>query len=151
MARRRGDTRVIVAATLGVLVLGLVIAAAILLITGRAKNPEIKGPVAFGIARSLKQKAEDGGPFAFAGNSGDDGFWIAIEHGKLVALKIRKPGTKDCNVIWKGSKNTFVDCHGTPLRTEQLARYPIRIPTKGGDKGVLLVDLSGNVPPPEGT
>lgn len=149
MASRRGDTRFIVMTTLAVLVFGLVVAAIILLITGRAKNPEIKGPVAFGIARNLSEKAKDGGPFAFAGNRGDDGFWMAIEDGKLVALKIQKPGTKDCNVIWRGSKNTFEDCNGDPAKTRQLARYPIEIPTKGGQKGVLLVDLSKTIPPPD--
>jgi len=151
MASRRGDTRFLVVTTLAVLVFGLVVAAIILLVTGRAKNPEIKGPVAFGIARNLKEKAKQGGPFAFAGNSGDDGFWIAIEDGKLVALKIQKPGTKDCNVIWRGSKNTFEDCNGDPITTGRLARYPIEIPTKGGQKGVLLVDLSKTIPPPDGS
>src|SRR5664279_5319729 len=142
MASRRGDTRFIVVTTLAVLVFGLVVAAIILLITGRAKNPEIKGPVAFGIARNIRATAKAGGPYAFAGNSGDDGFWMAIEDGKLVALKIQKPGTKDCNVIWKGSRNTFVDCNGDAIKMRQLARYPIDIPTKGGQKGVLLVNLS---------
>ena len=55
-------------------------------------------------AKSLQDKAKDGGPFAFAGTTGDTGFWVAIEDGKLVALKIRKPGTADCNVIWRGSQ-----------------------------------------------
>jgi hypothetical protein len=148
MSSRKGDTRVIVLATLGVLVLGLVIAASILLITGRAKNPAIKGSIPFGIARSLKEKAKEGGPFAFAGDTGDSGFWIAIEDGNLVALKIQKPGTKDCNVIWRGSKNTFVDCHGRPIRIDQLARYPTKVPKKGPDKGILIVNLNGTIPPP---
>jgi hypothetical protein len=148
MASRKGDTRVWVVATLGVIVLGLVIAAAILLITGRAKTPEIKGSTPFGVANSIRQKAKDGGPFAYAGNSGDDGFWVAIEDGKLVALKIQKPGTKSCNVIWKGSKNTFVDCNGDPIRMDQLARYATKVPKTGGFKGLLMVDLSKTLPPP---
>ena len=105
--------------------------------------------MAYGIARNLREKAQDGGPFAFAGNSGDDGFWIAIEDGELVALKIQKPGTKDCNVLWRGSKDTFEDCNGDPIKSRQLARYPIEIPTKGKQKGVLLVDLSTTIPAPD--
>ncbi len=148
MASRKGDTRVIVVATLGVLVFGLVVAAAILLITGRAKTPQIKGSIPFGVASSIRQKAKDGGPFAYAGNRGDDGFWIAIENGRLVALKIQKPGTKSCNVIWRGSKNTFVDCNGHPVRMDQLARYVTRVPKTGHDKGLLMVDLTRVLPPP---
>jgi hypothetical protein len=148
MASRKGDTRVIVVATLGVLVFGLVVAAAILLITGRAKTPQIKGSIPFGVASSIRQKAKDGGPFAYAGNRGDDGFWVAIENGRLVALKIQKPGTKSCNVIWRGSKNTFVDCNGDPVRIDQLARYATRVPKTGHDKGLLMVDLTRVLPPP---
>jgi hypothetical protein len=148
MTSRRGDTRVIVLATLAVLVFGLVIAAGILLISGRAKNPQIKGSIPFGVASSIRQKAKDGGPFAYAGNRGDDGFWVAIENGRLVALRIQKPGTKGCNVIWRGSKNTFVDCNSKPIRMDQLARYATRVPKTGHDKGLLMVDLSRTIPAP---
>lgn len=148
MATRRGDTRVFVVATLAVLVLGLLIAATILLITGRAKTPEIQGLIPFGVAKSLREKAETGGPFAFAGDTGDSGFWLAIEDGQLVALKIQKPGTQDCNVFWRGSKDTFEDCNGDPIRMDELARYPTEIPERGDRKGVLLVDLDGTIPPP---
>ncbi len=151
MATRRGDTRVYVLATLAVVVVGLLIAAAILLITGRAKTPAIQGSIPFGVASSLREKAKDGGPFAFAGDTGDNGFWIALEDGKLVALKIRKPGTKDCNVLWRGSKDTFEDCDGNPIRMDQLARYPTEIPKRGDRKGVLLVNLDGTIPPPAGS
>lgn len=148
MAKRRGDTRVFVLATLAVIVVGLLIAATILLVTDRAKTPEIKGLVPFGVASSLREKAKEGGPFAFAGDTGDNGFWIALEDGKLVALKIRKPGTQDCNVIWRGSRDTFVDCDGDPIRMDELARYPTEVPKKGDRKGVLLVNLDGTIPPP---
>jgi hypothetical protein len=151
MASRKGDARVLVLATLAVLVFGLIIAALILFITGRAKTPEITGSIPFGVANSIREKAIDGGPFAYAGNSGDDGFWIAIEDGKVVALKIQKPGTKDCNVVWRGSKDTFVDCNNDPIRIDQLARYPVEVPKHGPNKGLLMVDLSRTIPPPAGS
>jgi hypothetical protein len=147
MASRRGDTRVLVLATLAVVVVGLLIAAAILLVTGRAKTPEITGQVPFGFAKSLREKAKLD-PFAFAGDTGDSGFWIALEDGELVALKIRKPGTRDCNVAWRGSRDTFEDCNGDPVRMDELARYPTEVPERGDQKGVLLVDLDGTIPPP---
>ena len=85
---------------------------------------------------------------AYAGTTGDTGFWLAIEDGKLVALKIRKPGTSDCNVRWAGSVDSFVDCDGKQVRTSQLARYRTEIPQTGGRKGKLLVDLRTTIPPP---
>jgi hypothetical protein len=133
-----------------VLVLGILIAAAILLVTGRAKTPKMEGLIRFGQAKSLTEKARTGGPFAYAGSTGDTGFWVALEDGELVALKIRKPGTKDCNVIWRGSRDTFVDCDDKPIRMDQLARYRVEVPQRGDNKGQFLVDLSSNIPPPAG-
>jgi hypothetical protein len=147
---KRSNLPIYLLGTVVVLVLGILIAAAILLVTGRAKTPKMEGLIRFGQAKSLTEKALDGGPFAYAGSTGDTGFWVALEDGKLVALKIRKPGTKDCNVIWRGSRNTFVDCHGDPVKIDELARYRVVIPAKGDNKGQFLVDLSSNIPPPAG-
>jgi hypothetical protein len=151
MAKARSDTRVIVVAVLGVLVFGLIIAGTILFVTGRAKNPDIKGSIPYGFASTLRAQVKEGGPYAFAGKTGDSGFWIDLEHGKLVALKIKKPGTQDCNVRWRGSINTYVDCHNQPIRVDQLARFPTKVPTSGPQKGVLLVNVSGTIPPPAGS
>ena len=148
MATRRGDTRILIVATVAVVVAGLVIAAAILLVTSRAKTPAVTGPIPFGYAKSLKAKVKTGGPVAYAGTTGDTGFWLAIERGDLVALKIRRPGTAGCNVRWAGSVDSFLDCNGKRVRTDQLARYPTEIPTRGGDKGILLVDLRHTIPAP---
>jgi hypothetical protein len=148
-AVRRSDTKVLVIATIAVIVGGLVIAAAILLVSGRAKTPALlTKPVPFGVAKGMKQTISDGGPVAFAGTTGDTGFWLALEDGKLVALQVKRPGTKDCNVRWKGSVDSFVDCNGNKVRIDQLARFPIEIPTKGPHKGQLLVDLRHTDPPP---
>jgi hypothetical protein len=151
MAKRRSDTRVTVIVVLGILVFGLLVAGSILVITGRAKNPPVKGSVPYGLAKTLREQVQDGGPYAFAGKTGDSGFWIDIEHGQLVALKIKKPGTTDCNVRWRGSINSFVDCHNQKVRVDHLARFPTKIPTSGSQKGLWLVDVSGTIPPPAGT
>ncbi len=139
--RTRSDTRTFVIATLAILVFGLVVAGTILAVTGRAKTPEVKGPIPFGFAKSLKTKVKTGGPVAYAGTTGDTGFWLAIEHGELVALKIRKPGTSDCNVRWAGSVDSFLDCNGKKVKIGQLARYRTDIPKTGDRKGNLLVNL----------
>ena len=148
MAARRGDTGILIVATLAVLAAGLVIAAGILLVTARAKTPSVRGPIPFGYAKSLRTKVKTGGPVAYAGTTGDTGFWLAIEKGELVALKIRRPGTADCNVRWAGSVDSFLDCNGKRVRIDQLARYPTDIPKRGDDKGILLVDLRHTIPAP---
>jgi hypothetical protein len=144
----RSDTRTIVIATLAIIVFGLLVAGTILTVTGRAKTPKVTGPIPFGFAKSLKTTVKTGGPVAYAGTTGDTGFWLAIEDGKLVALKIRKPGTSDCNVRWAGSVDSFVDCDGKKVKTSQLDRYRTEIPQTGGRKGNLLVDLRTTIPAP---
>ena len=91
MNQRRSDTKLIIRATAAVLVAGLVIAAAILLVTGRAKTPGLDKPIPFGIASSLRAKVREGGPILLAGTTGDTGFWLTFEDGHLVALDLKKP------------------------------------------------------------
>jgi hypothetical protein len=125
------------------------VAAIILLVTGRADTPEAIEPVPFGFAKSLATKVEKGGPVAYAGTTGDTGFWLALEDGELVALQIRRPGTEDCNIRWRGSVDSFVDCNGSRLSSRQMARFPTEVPTSGARKGNLLVDLRETIPPPD--
>jgi hypothetical protein len=147
MASRPDDRRVLLFATVAIIAAGLLVAALILAVTGRADTPEAVDPVPFGFAASLRTKVETGGPVAYAGTTGDTGFWLAIEDGRLVALKIKRPGT-DCNVRWRGSIDSFVDCNGDKVATRQLARFPTEIPKTGARKGNLLVDLRRTIPPP---
>jgi hypothetical protein len=142
------DRRLLLFATVAVLAAGAMVAAGILLVTGRADTPEAVDPVPFGFAKSLERKVAEGGPVAYAGTTGDTGFWLALEDGELVALKIRKPGTRDCNVRWRGSVDSFVDCDGTKVRTGELARFRTEVPTSGPRRGNLLVDLRDTLPPP---
>jgi hypothetical protein len=149
MASRPEDRRVLLFATVAVLAAGALVAALILAITGRAETPDAVDPVPFGFAKSLRTKVEKGGPVAYAGTTGDTGFWLAIEDGELVALQIRRPGTEDCNVRWRGSVDSFVDCNGDEVGTRQLARFPTEVPKTGPRKGNLLVDLRRTIPPPQ--
>ena len=69
----------------------------------------------WGSRRSSTSKIKDGGPLYFASPFADNGFWLDLEHGQLVALDIVKPGTKDCVVKWKDSHQAYVDCDGNDL------------------------------------
>jgi hypothetical protein len=148
MPARARDTRLLIGATAAVIVAGLLVAAAILLVTGRAKTPKPTKPITFGVAASLRTKVEDGGPFAYAGTSGDDGFWVAIEDGRLIALVVRQPQL-GCNVKWRGSVDSFT-CGDRKVRSRQLQRYRVIVPDRGDRKGQFLVDLRDVQPAPAG-
>lgn len=145
---RKGDTRLVVGATAAVIVAGVLVAIAILLVTGRAKTPAPDGPITFGIAKTLRQKVADGGPVAYAGTRGDDGFWVAIEDGRLVALVVQQPRL-GCNVKWRGSVDSFT-CGGEKVDSTDLDRYRVVIPKRGDQKGRFLVDLRDVQAPPNG-
>ena len=143
MATRRSDTRVIVLATLGILVFGLI---------DRGDHPRsspagprpptIKGSIPFGVARSLKEKVKDGGPVrlrrATPATTGS-GSRSSTASSSRSRSRSRAPRTATC--VWRGSMNTFVDCNDEPIRIDQLARYPTEDPdARASSKGVLLVE-----------
>lgn len=146
MAGRTGDTRLLLGATAAVIVAGVLVAVAILLVTGRAKTPEPTDPVTFGVAKSLREKVATGGPVAYAGTTGDDGFWVAIENGQLVALVVQQPAL-GCNVKWRGSVDSFT-CGDRKVDSRDLERYRVVIPARGEEKGRFLVDLRDVQAPP---
>ena len=59
-------------------------------------------------------------PDPFGGNRN---ILLALEGGKVVALSDIVPGSKDCRVRWRGSINSFVDCHDDKLKSTDLERY----------------------------
>ena len=103
MATRRGDTRVLVLATLGVLVVGLLIAAAILLITGRAKTPEIKGPVPFGW-RLAAGEGQGGRAVRLRGQQRRRRVLDRARGRQARRAQDPKPGVPDCNVSGAGPR-----------------------------------------------
>jgi hypothetical protein len=148
MTERRSDTKLLIGATVAVLVAGLIIAAAILLVTGRAKTPGLDKPIPFGIASSLRAKVKEGGPILFAGTTGDTGFWLILEDGRLVALDVQKPTEKTCNIKFRSSLDAFTDCHGRKVTPESMARFRTSVPKRGDQKGFFLVDLRHLDPAP---
>jgi hypothetical protein len=51
-------------------------------------------------------------------------------------------------VKWKGSIDSFVDCHGDKLKSTELARFAMSIPKRGDFKGILLIDPRDLLPAP---
>ena len=111
---------------------GSLIAAAILLRHRAGQDPRDHGPIPFGYAKSLTEKAKKGGPFAFAGDTRRHGFWIAMEDGELVALKIRKPGREG---LQRGAGAGSVDTLRGLQRRPDPDRRARPLPDRGPEEG----------------
>lgn len=145
--QRKSDIRLLLGATIGVILGGVIIAAAILAVTSRGTVPSIRKPIAFGLAAEVTKNVKKGGPINIAGASGDTGFWVALEDGKPVALLVHQPKPQSCTLRWRGSKNTFF-CSGRKVVSRDLARYRSFVSTSGPTKGLYMVALRDVQPAP---
>jgi hypothetical protein len=148
--QRTSDIRLLLGATIGVLLAGVIIAAAILAVTSRGAVPSTRKPIAFGLASAVHDNVKKGGPVNIAGASGDTGFWVALEHGKLVALLVHQPKPKSCTLRWRGSKNAFL-CDGRKVAVADLARYRSFVSKSGPTEGLYMVALRDVQPAPGAT
>ena len=145
----RSDTKLLLAAAGAVILAGVLVAAVLLLASSRASSPTKYQAFPAGSATAIRNDLKDGGPFFFPDPfGGDRNILLALEGGKVVALSDIKPGTKDCRVRWRGSINSFVDCHDDKVRSAELARYQSEVGELGADKGQLLIDLRRREPAP---
>jgi hypothetical protein len=149
---QRSDAKLLLVAAGGVIAAGLLVAAVLLLATSRASSPTKYEPFDAGVAVSIHKELKDGGPYfvpdPFGGNRS---ILLALEDGKIVALSDIKPGTTDCRVRWRGSVNSFADCHDEKLKSTDLARYRAEVGLTGSSKGELLIDLRHKDPAPSST
>lgn len=145
----RSDTRLLILAAGSVIIAGLLVAAVLLFASGRASSPHKYEPFPAGVAKSIRSELKDGGPYFFPDPfGGDRNILLAIEDGKVVALSDILPGTTSCRVRWRGSVDSFVDCHDDKIASRELARYPTEVPTVGADKDELVIDLRHRDPAP---
>jgi hypothetical protein len=145
----RSDAKLLLVAAGAVIIAGLLVAAVLLLASGRASSPTKYVAFPAGDATAIRKDLKDGGPFFFPDPfGGNRNILLALEGGEVVALSDVKPGTKECRVRWRGSINSFVDCHDDKVRSRDLARYQSVIGDVGANKGELLVDLRRREPAP---
>jgi hypothetical protein len=149
VALARSDAKLLLLAAGGVIVAGLLVAAVLLLATGRAASPTKYEPFDAGVAVSIRKDLKSGGPYFVPDPfGGDRSILLAIEDGDVVALSDVVPGTKDCRVRWRGSIDSFVDCHDDKIRSTDLARYVTEVGKIGAAKGELFIDLRRKEPAP---
>jgi hypothetical protein len=149
VALARSDAKLLLVAAGAVILAGLLVAAVLLLATGRASSPTKYVAFPAGDARAIRTDLKKGGPFFYPDPfGGNRNILLALEDGKVVALSDIKPGTKDCRVRWRGSIDSFVDCNDEKIRSTELARYQSEIGQIGDNEGELLVDLRRRLPAP---
>jgi hypothetical protein len=131
--QRNADVKLIVAATVAVLLAGFVIVVGLLVATGRGDRVSC-GRLPVGAADAIREELE-GGPFFQTGGA-DCSFWLSLEEGDIVAYKIDQRDSCSLNV----DREVFV-CDDLPVDVETLAQYPVTIETVD-DLDTVVVDLT---------
>jgi hypothetical protein len=145
----RSDTRLLIGAGAAAVVAGILVAVVLLLATSQADSPSEYEPFAAGPVRQLRKDLRDGGPFYFADPfGGNKSILFALEGDNVVALQTHAPGDEDCRVRWRGRVDSFEDCRGNRLQSEQVGRFVTTVERRGGQGRIVFVDLRSELPPP---
>jgi hypothetical protein len=134
---RASDIKLIVSATIAVVLAGLFVAGGILVAT-RGGGNVVCGRLNLGSATDVRQKLDDGGPYFQTGGA-KCGFWLALADGNIVAYKVSQP-PDNCDL--KLLRDHW-GCGSRTLQPADLTQYPVSIQTIGQTDSVF-VDL---IPP----
>jgi hypothetical protein len=133
VASRSSDIKLIVVATVGVLIAGFLIAGAALVAT-RGKGSLVCPELNIGAAADIRKTLESGGPTFTTGGAGC-GFWLALVDNDIVAYKADQPD--GCTLKLK---RDHWECGGVTVPEATLAQYPVNIRTVSNIDAVF-VDL----------
>jgi hypothetical protein len=128
--KRKGDIKVIVGATVGVLLVGLFIFAAAM-VTTRGGGGIQCGQLNIGLATDVRNNLNDGPYFQTGG--GKCGFWLALQDGNIVAYKAVQPS--GCTAALR--PDHWV-CGSKTVPADQLAQYPVSIKTVSDEDAVIV-------------
>jgi len=135
--RRKSDIKLLVGATVAVLLVGFFIAGAMIVTTRGGAGPQC-GQLKIGLASAVRNSLTNGPYFQTGG--GDCGFWLALDNDDIVAFKAIQPS--DCTLNWK---RDHWECGGETVPSERLAQYPVNITTQHGID-VVVVNLGTRAP-----
>jgi hypothetical protein len=145
----RSDTRLLIGAGAAAVLAGVFVAIVLLLATSRADSPKRYRPFPAGPETQLRSELREGGPFYYPDAfGGKRSILFAVEGDQVVALMTHTPGDEECRVRWRGSVDSFVDCRGNRLRSDQIGRYQTTIENQRGTGDVVVVDLRKDLPAP---
>jgi len=148
VATSRSDRKLIFITTAVLIGAGLFFASVLVFATGTS-SPSSKddGPLYIGPKSDIVLKLDEGSPLYFANPFAGRGFWIDRENGELVALDVGRADDPECSIRWRGSKGSYIDCHGDRITKQEMARHPVEVETRGARKGGVFVDLDTLDPP----
>jgi hypothetical protein len=145
----RSDTRLLIGAGAAAVLAGVFVAVVLLLATSRADSPKAYRPFPAGPEAQLRSNLKKEGPFYYPDAfGGKRSILFALEGDQVVALMTHTPGDQKCRVRWRGSVDSFVDCRGKRLRSDQVGRYQTTVENQQGTGGVVVVDLRRELPAP---
>jgi hypothetical protein len=127
--KRKGDIKVIVGATIAVLLVGFFIFGA-MIVTTRGSGHQC-GQLDIGLATDVRNTL-DNGPY-FQTGGGSCGFWLALENDNIVAYKAEQPSGCTAQL-----KRDHWECGGETVAAHRLARYPVSIQTVNGVDAVIV-------------
>ena len=130
---RNSDIKLIVSATVAVLLAGFFIAGALLIATRGGKST-VCTPLNLGHLTDVRQNLETQGPNPVT-SGGSCGAWVALDQDNIVAYKIRQPG---CTLTLK---RDGWHCGGQVVEASTLRQFPVRI-TRVGQADAVVVDFS---------
>ena len=148
MPPARDDKRLLIVVGVFVALAGALFAGVILLATSREVGE--KKPLFLGQRPDLVQSIREASPLYFASPFADDGFWLDLEDGTLVAYVLERPDPGECTVKWREQRGAYIgECDDEPVDAADLERYPVTIGARGGSpSNSVYVDLRRTIPAP---
>ncbi|HEV7526314.1 MAG TPA: hypothetical protein VGP92_15195 [Acidimicrobiia bacterium] len=133
---RSSDIKLIVSATVAVVLAGLFIAGGMLIATSSGSKNPVCGQLNLGKASDVRHRLDSQGPSFVTGGS-NCGFWIALANGDIVAYRVKQPS--GCALNLRNQASEWV-CGGRTIAAADLATYNVSI-LKVGSTDAVIVDL----------
>jgi len=136
--RRKGDIKVLVGATIAVLLLGGFIAGAAIVTTRGSSGPQC-GQLNIGLASDIRNNLDGGGPYFVTGGARCS-FWLALQNGDIVAYKALQPS--GCTLKLRLD---HWSCGPDNVPVSHITQYPVSIQTVHSEDA-LIVNLGTPAP-----
>jgi hypothetical protein len=133
---RASDIKLIVSATIAVVLAGLFIAGGLLIATSSGSNNPVCGQLNVGKAADIRDRLDTQGPGFYTGGA-NCGFWLALDNGDIVAYRVRQPAGCSLNLRNRGTQWV---CGNQVVDPADLDTYHVDIQTIGKIDSVI-VDL----------
>ena len=136
---RSSDIKLIVSATVAVVLAGLFIAGGMFIATSSGSKNPLCGQLNLGQAADVRNRLQTQGP-TFVTGGASCGFWLALDNGDIVAYRVQQPS--GCALNLRDRATRWV-CGDVTIEPAQLAQYAVSIQPLGPTDAVI-VDLSSS-------